>query len=140
MDVKRQARLARDLLRQAERLDAPAREAADLGMCLDPLDQIAVGERGLDRAVDIDAVRAVQLGVIVSFHAADQIGRQKRIDAACGRLDDIAAEGREGHQAGAALIDQRRDAGSHADQIGVEPEAAGHVAKHMRVRIDQPGQ
>src|SRR5439155_12863713 len=60
MDVERQPRLARDLLGKAEGLHAPAREAADLGMRLDALDEIAVGEGSLDGAVDIDAVRAVQ--------------------------------------------------------------------------------
>src|SRR6267143_545762 len=41
MDVERQAGLARDLFGQAKGLHAPAREAADLGMRLDPLDEIA---------------------------------------------------------------------------------------------------
>src|SRR5262249_34926894 len=64
----------------------------------------------------------------------------KRIDAAGGRLDDIAAERRKRHEARAALVDQRRDAGMDADEIGLEAEAAGHMPGHMRMRIDKPRQ
>src|SRR5262249_59290311 len=81
----------RTLFRQAKRPHPPAREAADLGMRLDALDEIAVGKRRLDRAVNIDAVRPIELGVVMSFHAADEIGRQECVDAASGGLPDITA-------------------------------------------------
>ncbi len=109
-------------------------------MRLDALDEVAIGQRRLDRAVDIDAVRPVEFGVIVAFHAAHEVGRQKRINPARGRFDDIAAEGRERHQTRSALIDERRHGRMHADQIGVEPKPTGDVPEDMGMRIDQPRQ
>src|SRR5947207_4870157 len=109
-------------------------------MRLDPLDEVAVGECRLDRAVDIEAVRPVEFGIVMPFHAAHEVGRQKRINAARRGFDDIAAERGKRHQARATLIDERRAGRMHADQIGVEPKPAGDVPEDMGMRIDQPGQ
>ena len=38
------------------------------------------------------------------------------------------------------LIDHRRDAGAHADQIGIDAEIAGHMLEDMAVEIDETRQ
>ena len=139
VDIDRQVGLAADLRRQLQHLDAPAREAADLGMALDAADDIGVGLDGVDRRLDVDAVRAVEVRIKVSFEPADQIRRQERIDAGLRRVGDEMPEARQRHAGRSALIDHRGDAGMHADQVGIEAEAAADIAIDMGVGVDHAG-
>ena len=140
MDVKRQVGAAADLGRHFQNLDAPAREAADLGVALDAAHDVLVGVGRRHGGVDIDAGRAVEIGVVVAFKAADQIGRQEGKDLRLRLLDDEAAEAGQGHARRAALIDHGGDAGSHADHIRVQAEAAGDVLIDVGVGVDQARQ
>jgi len=85
MNIDREVRLPADLRRHLDHPDAPACEAADLGVRLDAAHQIAVRHRGFHGGVDVDTVRAVQIRVVVSFKAADQIGGQERQHARTAR-------------------------------------------------------
>ena len=80
MHIKRQIGAAADLGRHFQNLDAPAREAADLGVAFDAAHDVFVGVRRLDGRVDIDAGRAVEIGVVVALEAADQISREESIN------------------------------------------------------------
>ena len=95
MDVERQVGLASDLGRHLQHLDAPARKAADLGVALDAANEIAVGVGRLHRRVDVDAVGAVEVRVVVPLEAADEVGRQEGIDPGLRRLGDEVAEARQ---------------------------------------------
>ena len=49
-------------------------------------------------------------------------------------------ETRQGHAGRAALIDQRRHARLHADDVGVHAEAPRDILIDMRMGVDQSGQ
>ena len=74
MHIDRQVSAAADLRGHLQHADAPARETANFSMRLDPAHQIGIGQRGLHGGVDVDAGRAVEIGIKVSFESADQIG------------------------------------------------------------------
>jgi len=76
----------------------------------------------------------------MAFEAADQIRRQERIDARLRRVHDEMPETRQRHAGWAALVDQRGDAGVHADQIGIHAETAADIAVHMGVGVDHARQ
>ena len=140
MHIDRKVGATPDLGRHLDDADAPARKAADLGMGLDAANEIAVGGRRFHGGIDIDAVGAVEIGIIVSFQAADQIGREKGVGPRLRLLGNEMPETRQGHAGGAALIDQRRDAGLDADHVGIHAEAAGDILIDMGMGIDQSGQ
>ena len=75
----------------------------------------------------------------MAFHAADQVHGDEAQHTAFRRLDNEMTETRNGHAAWAALIHQRGDAGTHADHIGIQTEAAGHMLINMGVRVDHAG-
>jgi hypothetical protein len=101
---------------------------------------VAIGGRRLHGRVDIDAVGAVEVGVIVPLQAADQIGRHESVSPRLRLLGDEVPETRQCHAGRAALIDQRRDAGLDADHVCIHAEAAGDILIDMGMGIDQPGQ
>ena len=140
MNVKRQVGAAADLSRHFQNLDAPAREAADLGVALDAAHDVFVGVRRLDGGVDVDAIGTVEIGVVMAFKAADQISRQERINLRLRLLDNEVPEARQRHARRAALVDHRGDAGAHADHVRVQAEAAGDVLINVSMGVDQAGQ
>ena len=140
VNVKRQVGLAADLGRHLQNLDAPAREATDLRVSLDAADDVGVGLGRIHRRLDVDAVRAVEGRIEMPFEAADQIGRQERIDAGLRGVHDEMPEARQRHAGRAALVDQRGHAGVHADQIGIHAETAADIAVDMGVGVDHAGQ
>ena len=105
-----------------------------------PRTMIEVGLGGVDRRLDVDAVRAVEVRIEMTFETADQIGRQERIDAGLRRVRDEMPEARQRHAGRAALVDQRGDAGMDADQIGIQTEAAADIAIDMGVGVDHARQ
>ena len=111
MNIDRQVGAAPDLGRHFDDANAPAGEAADFGMGLDAANEVAVGGGRLHRGVDFDAVGAIEVGVIMSFQASDQIGGQKGQRARLGLLDNEVPETGQRHAGRAALIDQRGDPG-----------------------------
>ena len=110
MNVERHVGAARDLRRLANDLDAPAGEPTEFSMGLEPLDDVRIRERRLDRRLDIDAVGSIQIRVVMAFHAAHQIGRQVGKDARRLGLDNEFAKGGERHAGRPTLVDQRCDA------------------------------
>src|SRR5882757_10810255 len=109
-------------------------------MRLDSANDVEIGLRRLHRGIDIDAIRTVELRIVMPLEPTDEIGRQERIDARLRWLRDKIPEARQRHAGRTALIDQGRHAGLHADHVRVHSEAAGDVLIDMRMRIDQPGQ
>jgi len=109
-------------------------------VALDATHDIPVGVRRDYGGINIDAGRAVEIGVVVPFEAADQISRQESKHLRVGLVDDETAEARERHAGRAALIDHGGDTGPHTDHVRVQPEAAGDILVDMRVSIDQAGQ
>ena len=107
MHIDRKLRATPDLGRHLDDADTPARKAADLGMRLDATNEVAIGGCRFHGGIDIDAVGAVKIGVIVSFQASNQIGRQKGIGARQRFLRDEVPKPRQGHAGRSALIDQR---------------------------------
>ena len=97
MDVKRQVGAAADLGRHFQNLDAPACEAADLGVALDAAHDVFVGVGGRDGGVDIDAIGAVEIGVVMALKTADEIGGQERVNLRRRLLDDEMAEAGQRH-------------------------------------------
>ena len=85
-------------------------------------------------------VGTVEVRVVMALEAADQISRQERIDLRLRRLDNEMAEARQRHARRAALVDQRGDAGAHADHVGVQAKAPGDILINVSVRVDQAGQ
>ncbi len=140
MHIDRQVGAAADLGGHLDHADAPAREAADLGMRLDAADQIAVRIRRLDGRIDIDAIRAVEIRIIMTFQTAHEIGRQKRIGARQRFFGDEVPKARQGHAGRTALIHQGCHARPHADHVGVHTETSRDILIDMRVGIDQAGQ
>jgi hypothetical protein len=140
VDVERQAERARDLRGPAHRLVAPARKAADLGMALHATHQVGVFLGDPDRVVDRDAVRTVELRVIMSLEAAHHVGRDEGQHARGGGLHGELAEAREGQDRWAALVDHGGDAGVDAHHVGIEAEPAADVAIDVGVGVDHAGQ
>src|SRR5579862_2920616 len=97
MHIDRKVGAAADLGGHFDDADAPARETADLGMRLDAANEIAVGNSSLDGGVDIDAIGPIEIGVIVSFEAANEIGRKKSIGARLRCLGNEMTESRQRH-------------------------------------------
>ncbi len=140
MHVDRQVGASSDLGGHFDDANAPAREAADLGMRLDAANQIAIGHGRLDGGVDVDAVGAVEIGVVVSLQVRRPDRPTETHRRATGLLGDEMPETRQRHAGRAALIDQRRHAGLHADHVRVHAEAAGNILIDMGVGVDQSGQ
>src|ERR1700674_6068170 len=111
MDIDRKLGATPDLGRHLDYADAPARKTADLSMGLDAANDVAVGFRRLHGGVDIHAVGTVKIGIVVSFQASHQIGREKGVSPRLGLLCDEVPEARQRHAGWSALVDQRRDAG-----------------------------
>ena len=76
MDVQRQVGLLGNLRRHAHHLDAPTRKPAQFRVRLEALDDVRILLGGLHRGVDVQAVGLVERGIVMSLHAADQVGRQ----------------------------------------------------------------
>jgi hypothetical protein len=76
----------------------------------------------------------------MAFQPADQIGRHEGVDAGLRSLSHEVPESGERHARRSALIDNRRYPRLHADEIGIEPEAAGHVLVAVRMGVDQARQ
>ncbi len=140
MHIDRKLGLAPDLGGELDHLDAPAREAADLGMALDASHDVAVGVGSAHRRIDIDALGAVEVRVVVPLEAADQIGRDEGVDAGLRLLGDEVAEARERHAGRPALIDQGGDARMHPHHVGIEAEPAADIFVAMRMGVDHAGQ
>src|SRR5438105_12844339 len=100
MNVDRHLRGTRRFLAQTQRLDAPARVAADLRVTLDALDEVAVLLDGVDRLLHVDAVRAIEANVTMSEETAHEIVRDEGIDARGGRVLDEFSEALDGERGG----------------------------------------
>ena len=109
-------------------------------MRFDSLDDVAVLERALHRRLHVHAVRLVERRVVVTFHAADQVGRQKGQRARLLGFHDVGAKCRQRHARGPALVHDSGDAGAHAAQIRFQAEASGDVLEDVAVSVDEPGQ
>ncbi|MEY9368532.1 hypothetical protein ABIE83_003150 [Bradyrhizobium diazoefficiens] len=105
-------------------------------MGLDAAHDVEIGRRRLDGRIDVDAVGAIELRIIMSFQSADEIGRQEGVDARGRGLGDEMTKAGQRHAGRAALIDQRRHARLHADHVGVHAEAAGDILIDMGVGVD----
>jgi hypothetical protein len=81
MNIDRQIRTAPNLGSHLNDADAPAREAANLGMRLDAANEIAVGDRSLHGRVDVDAIGPIEVRIMMSFQPADEIGREEGVSA-----------------------------------------------------------
>ena len=108
--IERKVGAAADLGGHFQNLDAPAREAADLGVALDAAHDVLVGVGGGYCRVNVDAIGAVQIGVVMALKTADQIGGEERINPGLRLLDDEVAEAGQRHAGGTALVDH----GGHA--------------------------
>src|SRR5262249_35024034 len=139
VNVHRHPRRARCLLAQPQRLDAPARVAADLRVTLDALDEVAVLLDGVDRFPDVDPVRAIEADVTMAEPPAHEVVRDEGIDACDSRVLDELAEALDGERGGAALVDDGRDARANANLVRVHPEVAGDVLVDVAVRVDHAG-
>ncbi len=139
MDIEGQIGFAGDRLAELDHLQLPARNAADLGVGLDPAHQVRVLARDLGRSLDVHLVRPVERGVEMAFKAADQIGGKEAEHAAFGWLGDERAKAGQGHAARTALIDDGGHAGFHANHVGSQAKAAGHVLIDVRVGVDHAG-
>src|SRR5215470_6836987 len=130
---------ARRFLPQTQRLDAPARVAADIRVTLDALDEVAVLLDGVDRFADVDPVRAIEADMTMSEETAHEVVRDEGIDAGGGRVPDELSEALDGERGGAALVDDRGDARANANLVRVHPEITGDVLVDVGVRVDQTG-
>src|SRR5262245_20265334 len=127
MHVDRHLGGAGRFLTQTQRLDAPARIAADLRVTFDALDEVAVLLDGVDRFPDVDPVRAIEADMAMSQEAAHEVVRDEGIDASGGRILDELSEALDGERGGAALVDDRGHARTNANLVRVHPEVAGDV-------------
>ena len=139
MHVDGQLGLLADLRRHLDDANAPAREAADLGMRLDPAHDVLVRLRRRHGRGDVHALRAVELRIIMAFQPAHDIGGNEGQRARPGGLGDEMTEARQRHAGRAALIDHRGHAGMHADHVGVEAEAARHILVDLPMGVDHAG-
>src|SRR5881628_2515878 len=130
---------ARCFLAQPQRLDAPARVAANLRVTLDALDEVAVLLDGVDRFLDVDTVRAIEADMTMSEETAHEVVRDEGIDACGGRVLDEFPEALDGERGGAALVDDGGDARANANLVRVHPEVAGDVLVDVAVRVDHAG-
>ena len=138
VDVEGDPRLPGDRLPELDHFDPPARRAADLGVGLDPPDEVAVLLDRTHRVLDVHPVRTVELRIAVAFETADEVGGDEAQDAARGALGDVVPEPGDGHAARAALVDEGGDPGADPDEIRVETELARDVLVHVRVGVDEP--
>ena len=106
-------------------------------MNFDSLHNIAIFDRRFHGVFHVYLFGTVQRRIEMSFHAADQIGRNETHDTACRRLDDEFAKARDGHSTWTTLINQGRDTGPHPDPVGLEPKAPGDMAIDVGVGVDQ---
>src|SRR4030095_177199 len=139
VNVDRHLGRARCLLPQAQRLDAPARVAADLCVTLDAFDDVAVLLDGVDRFLDVDPVRAIEADMAMSEETAHEVVRDEGIDARDGRVLDEFSEALDGERGGAPLVDDGGDARANANLVRVHPEVAGDMLVDMAVRVDHAG-
>src|SRR5438445_7572542 len=139
VNVDRDPGGARCVLGQTQRLDAPARVAADLRVTFDALDDVAVLLDGVDRFPDVYAVRAIEADVTMSEETAHEVVRDEGIDASGGRILDEFSEALDGERGGAALVDDSGHAGANANLVRVHPEVAGDVLVDVAVRVDHAG-
>ena len=109
-------------------------------MALDAAHQVGVFASGAHRIIDRDAVRTIELGVIVAFQPAHHVGGDEGQHAGGGGLHGIFAEAGEGQHRGSALVDDGGHAGMHTHGIGVEPEAPADIAIDVGVRVYKAGQ
>src|SRR5204863_366812 len=137
--VDRHVRGTRCLFTQTQRLDAPARVAADLRVTLDALDEVAVLLDGVDRLLHVDAVRSIEADVAMSEETAHEVIRDEGIDARGSRVLDEFSEALDGERGGAALVDDGGHARANADLIRVHSEVPGDVLVDVAVRIDHAG-
>jgi hypothetical protein len=140
MDIDRQIRIAADLACHFHDRRAPAREPANLGMRLYALDEIAVRFGGGDGRRHIDAARRIERRIIMAFEAADEVGGNERVAAACGLLGDEVAKAWKRHRGSTALVDQCRHAAFDAYHVRFEAEAPGDIAIDVRMGVDHPRQ
>ena len=140
VDVKRQVERLADLRGAAHCFVAPTREAADLRVALHAAHQVGVLAPGAYRVVHRNAVRPIELGVVVPFQASHHVGGDEGEHAGDGGLHGIFAKARKGQYRRAALVDDRGHARVDADGIGIEPKPAADVAINVRVGVDQAGQ
>ena len=108
-------------------------------MGLDAAHEIGVFARHPHRVGNVELLRAIEVRVKVSLHAADQIGGDEAQHPGLRGLRDEMPEAGHRHAAGPALIDQRADARVDAAQVGLEAEFAGDVLIDVRMGVDQPG-
>ena len=139
VDVERQPGLPRDLAAGLDHLQPPARLAADLGMRLDAAHDVEVLLGDAHGVIDVDAVRAVEIGIEMTLKAADQVAGDEAQQSALRGFGQVVAEAAERHATRPALVDERGDAGTHADHVGVEAELAGDVFVDMGVGVDHAG-
>jgi hypothetical protein len=85
-------------------------KAAHLGMRLDALDQVAIVDSALHGRRDVQAIRTVQVRIVVALQAADEIRRQEGDDAGPCLLDSEVTKRGQRDAAWAALVNQRRNA------------------------------
>src|SRR5262245_18685074 len=117
--VDRHLGRARRFLPQAQRLDAPARVAADLCVALDARDEVAVLLDGVDRFLDVDPVRTVEADMTMPEEAAHEVVRDESIDARHGRVLDELSEALDGERSGAALVDDNGHTRANANLVRV---------------------
>src|SRR6266850_1698891 len=139
VNVDRHLGRARCFLSQTQRLDAPARVAADLRVALDALDEVAVLLDGVDRFLDVDPVRAIEADMTMSEETAHEVVRDEGIDARDGPVSDELSEALDGERGGAALVDDRGHTRANANLVRVHPEVAGDVLVDVAVRVDHAG-
>src|SRR6516225_12444536 len=96
-------------------------------MRLDPAHEIRVVARRLDDGPHIDAGWSVEIDIAVAEQPSSEISRDERVDPGLGGLDDKFAKAVESQRAGPALVDDRRHSRAHTDEVGVQPEIAGHI-------------
>ena len=140
VDVHRQRGLAAHPGGEPHHVQAPAREAADLGVGLQAPHQVRIAACGLHGGRHVEAVRAIQLRVVVPLQAPHEVGRQEGQHARVRRLGDVAAKARQRDAARPALVDQRGHARVHAAQVGVQAESSGDAFVDVGMGVDQTRQ
>src|SRR5262249_18859535 len=108
----------------------------DLGVALDAAHNVCISAGGGNRRVDVDAGRAVKIGVVVALEAANQIRREKGVNMCLGLFDDKMPESWKCHTGRAALVDDRSDARAHSDHVGVQTEATSDILIDVSMGID----
>src|SRR3978361_377982 len=137
MDINRKVRTAADFGRRLHYFDTPAGKPAKFGVRLNALDQIRVVLCRPHGGVDVDALRTIELRVVVPFNAAYQIGGQVGDDPRLGRLGDKLAKTRQRHAARPPLVNQGRDTRINTAHVWIESESAREILVDMRMGVDQ---